>query len=186
MSTATTRGAAFAILALALLAAGCAGAPAPRESTTESGLRHVRVGEIAIAGQPTEAQLDEIAALGYRSVISIRAPDEISWDEKAAVTSRGMRFGQVPVRPDLIDVGTLARIRALLDPEQGGLPGPVFFHCASGNRVSLVWGMLEAGERPDAEIVEIARQSGLKDDQVPRLEKYLAEHEAASARLEKK
>jgi len=167
----------------ALLAAGCAGVPAARDDATSSGLEFVRVGDLAIAGQPTEAQLDEIAALGYRTVVTLRAPDEIPWDEKAAVTSRGMRFMQVPVKAETVEVGTLARIQVLIDPEQGGNPGPVFFHCSSGNRSALVWAMLEAGDRPDAEIIEIARRAGLREQDVPRLEKYLKQHAEGSARL---
>jgi uncharacterized protein (TIGR01244 family) len=169
--------------AAALLAAGCAGVPTAKEDATSSGLEYVRVGDLAIAGQPTEAQLDEIAALGYRTVVTLRAPDEIPWDEKAAVTRRGMRFMQVPVKAETVEVGTLARIQVLIDPEQSGNPGPVFFHCNSGNRCALVWAMLEAGERPDAEIIDIARRAGLKAGEVPRLEAYLKQHAEGLGRL---
>jgi len=175
---------ALGLAAVALVAAGCAGAPRARDDATASGLGFVRVGDVAIAGQPTEAQLDEIAALGYRTVLTLRAPDEIPWDEKAAVTSRGLRFAQVPVQAETIEVGTLARIQVLLDPDQGGLPQPVFFHCNSGNRCALVWGMLEAGERPDDEIIDVARRAGLKEREVPRLEKYLEQHAQGRTRLD--
>jgi uncharacterized protein (TIGR01244 family) len=183
-SSTPTRELRAAILAIiALAAAGCAGAPSAKEGRTASGLELLRVGDLAIAGQPTEAQLDEIAALGYRTVVSVRARDEIAWDEKAAVTSRGMRFAQVPVRPETVEVGTLARIQVLIDPEQSGLDGPVLLHCGSGNRAALVWAMLAAGERPDAEIIDIARRAGLREQEVPRLEAYLKSHAEGTARL---
>ena len=62
-------------------------------------------------------------------------------------------------------------------------PKPVLLHCASGNRAALVWGMLEAGKRPDEEIIQIATDAGLKKKYLPRLESYLVNYAAGKGRL---
>ena len=139
----------------------------------------LRVGDIAIAGQPSPEQLAEVEAAGYRTVINIRSPEEIDWNEGARVGDTGMRYVQVPITPQTIEVGVLARLRTLIDDS----PKPILFHCASGNRVSLVWGMLEAGNRSEEEILEIAREGGLKSKYEPMLREYLEQHAAGGGRL---
>ena len=164
--------------ALLLAAIGCAGAT-PREESTPSGFSMVRVGDIAISGQPSAPQLGEIKNAGFQTIITVRRSDEIDWNEAAEVTSRGLRFGQFPSSPETIEVSLLARIRSMIESS----PKPVLLHCASGNRASIVWGMLEAGKRPDAEILEIAESAGLKAKYRPLLEDYLEKHARGEGRL---
>ncbi len=159
-------------------ASGCAGSP-PREAVTPSGFKMLRVGDLAIAGQPSAPQLGEIVKAGYKTVITVRKPDEIDWNEAAEVTSRGMRFGQIPSAPETIEVSLLSRVRSMIEQS----PKPVLLHCSSGNRAAIVWGMLEAGKRPDEEILQIAEDAGLKEQYRPLLVDYLNKHSEGKGRL---
>jgi uncharacterized protein (TIGR01244 family) len=167
----------LALLPLLLLI-GCAGA-SPREVTTADGFRMLDVGGVAIAGQPSPDQLAELSRQGYRTVIDIRRPGEIDWDEARVVGEASMRYARVPITPQTIEVGVLDRLRTLLDDS----PRPILFHCGSGNRAALVWGILEAGERPKEEILEIARRAGLKAGLEPMLESWIDRQEAGAGRL---
>jgi uncharacterized protein (TIGR01244 family) len=167
-------------LAALLLAvgAGCIGAT-PRDETTDSGYRAIRAGKVAIGGQPSAEQLAELRSRGYRTVISFRDAVETPWDEGAAATRAGLRFARVPAGEGAIAVDLLARTRVLIDDSDG----PVLLHCAAGDRAALIWGMLEAGERPDAEILATAGRAGLLPEQRTRLEEYLHAHAARETRL---
>ncbi len=162
-----------------LFVTGCALGGGPRDESTPSGFRTVRVGNIALAGQPSPEQIGELGAMGYRTVVTLRASSEIAWDEGRAASQHSLRFAQVPVRIEAVEVGVLARVRSILEHS----PGPVLLHCASGNCAALVWAMLEAGKRPDDEIIATARRAGLSSAQVPKLQDYLADHAAGKGRL---
>lgn len=172
------RVAAVGLLALSCLA-GCALGSGSRTRTIGGSYEVVRVGHISLAGQPNATDLADIADAGYRTVLTLRAEDEISWDEMAAVNAAGMRFARVPLKPETIEVGVLTRIRSIIEMS----PKPVLIHCSSGNRSALVWGMLEAGERSDEEILRIAREAGMKERDAPILEEHLARVAAGTSRM---
>jgi len=163
------RRALFSYLVILLMLTGCALSGSPREESTPSGFSILRVGGVGISGQPTASELKEIRDAGFRTVVTFREPGEIDWDEKAAANAAGLRYAQVPVRPAVIEAALLARIRSIVDSS----PQPVLFHCASGNRAALIWGMLEAGKRPADEIVNIALAAGLSERSLVQLEDYL-------------
>ena len=55
---------------------------------------------LATAGQPSEEQLAAVAAAGFRMVINLGLHDDPSYalaDERACVTSLGMRYVHIPV-----------------------------------------------------------------------------------------
>lgn len=93
-----------------------------------------RHGEIALASQPSEADLDAWAAAGTVLVVNSRTPEEtasLPFDLRSAVESRGMRYAELPIggsfgaSPEL--TGELADLLAASD-------GPVVMHCRSGTR----------------------------------------------------
>jgi uncharacterized protein (TIGR01244 family) len=91
---------------------------------------------LAISGLPTEAGLNELAALGIRTVVDLRAPEEGVADERRVVEAAGLRYVSAPVTPESFrreDVEAVARV---LDDSASR---PVLLHCASGNRAAGVW-----------------------------------------------
>lgn len=122
-------------------------APATREAkVAETGLERMELGattpihqhgQYYLAGQPAEADLAAWKDKGVRTVISLRTPGEIDWDEKAAVEALGMKFVSIPFRgaDTLGDTQIEAALAAL---KEGGDNG-VLLHCGTSNRVGAIW-----------------------------------------------
>jgi protein tyrosine phosphatase (PTP) superfamily phosphohydrolase (DUF442 family) len=154
------------ILILAGLAGGCRPQP-----TSDSGIKSANLGStrpayqwgsIYLGGQPSEADFKIIGDLGVRTVIDLRMPGEINWNEAAVVQQDGMRYVALPFRtpeqltPELLDQA-LAELR-----DQSARP--LLLHCASNNRCGAVWyayRRLDGGLSPDAALAE-AKTVGLR------------------------
>lgn len=119
-----------------LILAGCA-------QTSRLDLAAIEAAEIAnfnapesnvlSSGQPTQEQFQLMAAAGVKHVVSLRAPGELEWDERAVVEAAGMEFHSIPVSGlGDVNIENAARLDDLLD-ELGGEAALV--HCASSNRV---------------------------------------------------
>ena len=115
---------------------------------------------ITTSGQPTEAQLAEIQALGVRHVVNLglHAHERALPDEAASVTGLGMSYFHIPVNfqdPTELDFdqfrSTMERLKDV----------PVHVHCIANYRVSAfmyrfrreVLGMDEAQARADMEAI---------------------------------
>ena len=93
-----------------------------------------RHGDIALASQPSEADLDAWAAAGTVLVVNSRTPEEtaaLHFDMRTAVESRGMRYAELPIGGASGSSPALTSELAILlaDTE-----GPVVMHCRSGTR----------------------------------------------------
>jgi protein tyrosine phosphatase (PTP) superfamily phosphohydrolase (DUF442 family) len=108
----------------------------------------VRVDErLGTAGQPTEAQLGDVAADGYAAVVNLGLldPKYCLADEAGLVASLGMEYRHVPVRFDAPAVEDLRAFAATMDAWAGK---KVFAHCAANYRVSAfvaLYGELRLG-----------------------------------------
>lgn len=151
----TKAGIAGAAVALALSWSASAAQPfgIANESRPEQGL--------LASGQPTEAQLREVAKAGYKTVIDLRPPaEDRGFDEPAAVREAGMTYVNVPVAAAALDAATLDRFIAAMKAAEG----PVHLHCASSNRVGALyyaWLVLEKG-MAEEEALEKAKAAGLR------------------------
>jgi uncharacterized protein (TIGR01244 family) len=90
---------------------------------------------VTTSGQPTEAQLDKIAALGVRCVINLgrHSHEKALPDETASVAALGMRYVHIPVdfkRP------TDADFSAFCTAMREAGDAPVHVHCIANYRVS--------------------------------------------------
>ncbi len=115
---------------------------------------------VTTSGQPTEAQLAEIAALGVRRVINLalHSHEKALPDEAASVAALGMVYTHIPVdfaKPTEVDFAAFcAAFEAAGDVS-------VYVHCIANYRVSAffcryrrqVLGMDEAAARVDLERV---------------------------------
>ena len=91
---------------------------------------------IATSGQPTDAQLADVAGAGYQVVINLAHPDNdrALKDEKSTVEGLGMEYLAIPVvwrQPTRED---FERFRQAMDANR---QRKVFVHCAANMRVSV-------------------------------------------------
>ena len=123
------------------------------------------VAGIVTAGQPSAAELAELAAAGVEIVIDLRGASEPrGFDEPAAAGKLGLEYHSVPVDggvgPREFDaVRTLLRTRG---------PRPVLVHCKSANRVGaalIPYLMLDEHQSRDAAL-ETARGIGLRSEEL--------------------
>jgi protein tyrosine phosphatase (PTP) superfamily phosphohydrolase (DUF442 family) len=99
-------------------------------------LNHYQVTDcIASSGQPTEAQLKEIAAGGYHTIINLAMPDhEISIaNEGSIVTSLGMTYIHIPVPFDAPTEDHFTTFAGYMDVLKSK---KVWVHCIVNARVS--------------------------------------------------
>jgi protein tyrosine phosphatase (PTP) superfamily phosphohydrolase (DUF442 family) len=94
-------------------------------------------GRYYLAGQPAEEDFATWKDKGVRTVISLRTPGEIDWDEKAAVEAQGMKFVSIPFRgADTLGNEQIESALAALgaDEKEG-----ILLHCGSSSRVGAIW-----------------------------------------------
>ncbi|MEP6689692.1 MAG: protein tyrosine phosphatase family protein [Gemmatimonadaceae bacterium] len=124
---------------------------------------------VATAGQPNEAQFDQIGAAGYRAVVDLRpASEPRGCDERAAIERAGMRYVELPVTAATLTDAHFDRMRELLrDPSNR----PVLVHCASANRVGalmLPYLVLDEGQpMPDA--FRMAQSIGMRSAELAQM-----------------
>jgi uncharacterized protein (TIGR01244 family) len=91
---------------------------------------------LATAGQPTEAELAEVAAAGFEVVVNLGLlgqPYSLP-DEAGLVASLGLAYHHLPV---LFDAPTVEDVRRFFEVMDACAPGRrVFVHCAANYRVS--------------------------------------------------
>jgi protein tyrosine phosphatase (PTP) superfamily phosphohydrolase (DUF442 family) len=108
----------------------------------------VRVDErLGTAGQPTEAEVRDLAADGYVAVVNLGLldPKYCLPDEAGLVASLGMDYRHIPVKFDAPSVDDLRAFVAAMDERAGR---KTFVHCAANYRVSTfvaLYGELRLG-----------------------------------------
>lgn len=121
---------------------------------------------VTTSGQPTQAQLAELRALGVRHVVNLalHSHERALPDEAASVQGLGMTYVHIPVdfaNPTEEDFQRFCRVMAQLQDE------PVHVHCIANYRVSAFFyryrrdrlGMDEAQAR--AEMEQVWRPEGV-------------------------
>jgi protein tyrosine phosphatase (PTP) superfamily phosphohydrolase (DUF442 family) len=112
---------------------------APLQKAELGNTRQVhRAGEVWLAGQPAADDIEIICEQGVCTVVTMRKPDELDWDEQQVVTSEGLKFQALPIEKarDFTDE-VFDRGRQLLKAARQG--NGVLLHCASANRVGALW-----------------------------------------------
>ncbi len=134
---------------------GGSGAMLPRET--------VATADVIVGGQPRQAQLEALAAAGYRTVVDTRHPAEPrGFDEKALVRRLGMNYANIPMVDPVVPDRDFQKLRDILARPENR---PAVLHCASGNRVSgllIPWLILDEGKSPD-QALRVASDAGLRN-----------------------
>ena len=115
----------------------------------------------AVSPQIDPADLAAVKAAGFTTVINNRPDGEIPPHLQAnlmqtAATALGLRFVINPViSGGLTDANVTAQAAAVAASD-----GPVFAYCASGNRCSIVWALMNAGTQPTDDLIGIPAKFG--------------------------
>ncbi len=110
-----------------------------------------------VGGQPSASQYKQISVEGYKTVISLRPPEEPgAGDSKAQAEEAGLKFVNIPV-PGAVGF-TKENAEALDEALKG--EGPFVVHCKSGGRVAALF-TLKSG-MCDGKSVDQAIEEGHK------------------------
>ena len=110
---------------------------------------------LGTAGQPTEAQLGEVAGAGYEAIVNLGLldPKYCLPDEAASAGALGLAYRHIPVKFDAPTIEDFLTFAATMDQWNDKR---VFVHCAANYRASAfvaLYGELRLGwtrERADA------------------------------------
>jgi len=143
------------------VAAAFAVAEAPETAEGIANYKRLSAG-LAAAGTPSPEAVSKLRAMGFQTVIDLRAESEGTAEEKAAVERQGLRYVSVPVTPASFSLDDAKAVAKLLDDPGAG---PVLLHCASSNRVGGVYGVVQALQGKSlAEAEAAGREAGLTSD----------------------
>ena len=158
MTELTTRRLILPLVALAVAVPLLAGIPAAVDPEDIPNYRVIRPG-LAFGGQPSPETLKRLGDMGFRTVINLRTEQEGAVEEGHVARALGLEYVWVPVTSGTFSLEDVERVERILDDPKAG---PVLLHCASGNRVAAVWGVVRArdGRTPD-EVEADARAAGL-------------------------
>lgn len=131
----------------------------------------------AVSPQIEPSDLAAIKKAGYVTIINNRPDGEIAEDLHAAAMQKaaealGLKFVTNPLIPGSFTPENIAAQAAAVD----GSDGPVFAYCASGNRCSIVWAMMNAAKMPVDDLITIPARFGYQ------LERFRPTLEALAAK----
>ncbi len=117
--------------------------------------------EISVAPQISVADVDAIAAAGFRSIICNRPDGEdFGQPECHEIEQRarevGLEFAWQPIVGGQLGPQQVSEFGDLYDR----LPKPVLAYCRSGTRCTTVWAFSQAGRLDTSEIIAAAAAAG--------------------------
>jgi uncharacterized protein (TIGR01244 family) len=160
-------GGAGGLVFLIAMAAGMLGAPAlakridgPQALRSKMDIRALTP-DYAVSPQIDLADLAVIKAAGFTTVINNRPDGEIpsAWQSavmQAEAEALGLTYVNNPVLPGDFSDKVIGTQRAAVSASKGA----VFAYCASGNRSSCVWALMQSGQRPTDELIAIPARFG--------------------------
>jgi sulfide:quinone oxidoreductase len=110
-------------------------------------IRHLSPG-LAVSGQIEAADVAEIAAAGFRTIICNR-PDGEAADQpssgaiRRAASAAGLAFRYIPIIPGQLTEDDVAEFAKALD----SLPGDILAYCRSGARSTNLWSLAQESRR---------------------------------------
>jgi uncharacterized protein (TIGR01244 family) len=94
---------------------------------------------VILAGNVSPSAMKDLAGRGVSTVISLRASDEVGYDDaaaSAAARSAGLRWVEAPLIADAPEASTLDRVLAELEAAKAR---KTVVFCKSGQRASVIW-----------------------------------------------
>lgn len=116
---------------------------------------------LSVTPQIDPADMQALAAAGFRSVISNRPdgeePNQPDWATiERAAHDAGMEARHIPVTSGAITDEDAARFGSALEE----LPGPIVGFCRTGARSTSLWALSNADQRPADELIRTAADAG--------------------------
>lgn len=136
--------------------------------------RVTHLSHLYFADQPDLAGFEAAKQAGVTTVIDLRGPGELDWDERAAVESLGLTYYSVPVVGERFEPDAFERIESLVEAHHDE---PILIHCSTSNRVGgwLATHLVSRHGLTRDEAVEVGRRAGItKDVIVERVDVYLS------------
>jgi uncharacterized protein (TIGR01244 family) len=123
-------------------------------------------GDVYIAGQPKESDLDAWAARGVKTVVNLRSRAEnqtLPYEAQEAMAARGFRYAEIPMGGA---DGVSPRIREQLAEVLSEAEGPVVLHCAGGPRAAYAYAahLLAEGRVTPDQVDDIGWPGGLNPE----------------------
>ena len=120
----------------------------------------------AVAGQLSEQDFAQLAAMGIKSVINNRPDGEegvlITADKAAEAAKRaGLNYRYAPVGN--LDVMETVEVDTFEDALRA-LPGPILAYCRTGNRSSILWAQVAARYNSVDDTLRALRDAGFDLD----------------------
>lgn len=149
-----------ALLLLGTLAAGAKEAPFGDRVGAAAVNYNRATPNIATAGKLGDGGIATLKALGFKTILDLRGPDEGIDKERADVAAAGLRYVNIPVTTKAPAADQIAPFAAVIEDP---LNWPVLVHCVSANRVGAMWALYRAAQGVPGEVaVEEGRAIGLK------------------------
>jgi uncharacterized protein (TIGR01244 family) len=98
------------------------------------------IGEITVAGQPTDDEIKDLAERGFKTLINVRSPDEMDEPEAPKAAAVGLTYHEVGFVGGTLRIDHIQRIRQAVDASTG----PVVIHCHAGARAAVAAGIIAA------------------------------------------
>lgn len=125
------------------------------------------LGGVFLASQPGKEDFKIAAENGIKTVLNLREPDELDFDESKLLNELGIEYHNIPFKSaKTLTDKTFDESRKLLNDAK---KRPMIVHCSSANRVAAIWlahRVLDGGLPYDDALAE-AKKVGLK---LPALE----------------
>ncbi|MDH3646121.1 MAG: sulfur transferase domain-containing protein [Gammaproteobacteria bacterium] len=162
------------LAATTALLSGCGGVEI-KAPVSWGGTNIVQADNLYFAGQPDQKTLEAARDAGIDIVINMRLPNELEWDEAAAVRELGVQYLSMPVSKTGPGFDS-AVIESLHDIVTRNADRNILLHCSTGNRVSAWYALylVQKHGLSQEEALSIAAQTGLtRAGLVTRVEEYL-------------
>ena len=78
------------------------------------------VGNVTVAGQPTDEELRALKSQGYSTVINVRMPAELDEPERPKVEAAGLRYVEVPYTIQTVTPQDVQTIREAIEAAPPG------------------------------------------------------------------
>jgi sulfide:quinone oxidoreductase len=116
---------------------------------------------LSIASQISAADVETLAAQGFKAIVCNRpdgeGSDQPSYAEvEKAARSAGLAMRWVPVTSGKVTDENVSTFASALD----ALPKPVLAYCRTGTRSASLWALSESGKRSPTEILALASKAG--------------------------
>ena len=130
--------------------------------------------QIYTAGQPTPQGIEEIAAMGIKTVINVLPDNERIPQEAQVVTANNMGYAALPFQTHAFKMETIEQFADLLLTSEK----PVLIHCSTGNHVGGLWFAYRvlAQKTPLWLALKEGREIGMKSDLEERLFDWVVQH----------